>query len=223
MNFYPKPTKLVDCRDHGLDSLSELFIVEGDSASQAVARARDPNTQAVLPMQGKPINALKASRKSILGNDLLSALIDALGSPWDQEFDLTRLRYARVILLFDPDADGIHCSALMMMFFYRWMPELIESGKLSVVRAPLYEFISPQYSDSIHAFSDEHSREVRRALDAKQIQYQTRRFRGLASLNASTLLTSCLDPQTRRAEVIRIEDAQAAINIFGGKRQQRSE
>jgi DNA gyrase/topoisomerase IV subunit B len=217
MNFFVKPTKLLDCHQHGPDSAAELLVVEGDSAALAVARARDRQLQAVLPMQGKPINALKSSRKSVRNNDLLSALVDALGVGWDQEFDRTRLRYSRVILLFDPDADGIHCSALMMMFFYRWLPALIESGRLSVVRPPLYEFTARQYRDAIHAFSEQHCRTVREALDAKGIEYRMRHFRGLANLSGTTLLTTCVDPRTRREDPIRAADAEAAISIFSGK------
>ena len=216
MSFHIKPTKLLDCRQHGIDSNSELFIVEGDSASLAVARARNAELQAVLPMQGKPMNAWKASKTAVAKNDLLRVCIESLGAGWDQQFDLNRLRYGRVLLLFDPDADGIHCGALMLMFFHRWMPALIEAGRLSVVRPPLCEFTSRQYSDSIHAFSDDHARKVREALEAKQIHYTMKRFRGLASLNESSLVTTCLDPNTRHADVLGGKDAAAAFKIFGG-------
>jgi DNA gyrase subunit B/topoisomerase-4 subunit B len=216
MSFHVKPTKLIDCRAHGVDSAAELFIVEGDSASLAVARARNADFQAVLPMQGKPLNARKASKTAVSRNDMLRVLIESLGAGWDQQFDLQRLRYSRVLLLFDPDADGIHCGALMLMFFHRWMPALIESGRLSVVRPPLCEFTSRQYSSSIHAFSDDHARQVREALEAKQIAYAMKRFRGLASLSESSLVTKCLDPHTRHADVLSGDDAAAALAIFGG-------
>ncbi len=218
MSFYIQPAKLVDCRQHGADSPAELFIVEGDSASKAVARARDPSRQAVLPMQGKPINAWKASRRTIDANDLLTVLIDALGGGWDQQFDVTRIRYGRVVLLFDPDADGIHCGALMMMFFYRWMPALIESQKLSVIRAPLFEITSAQHSDTVHALNEEHLHRLRHALNDKGIDHQIRRFRGLANLDGSTLAKTCLQPDSRYETVIGIEDAEAAIKVFGGRK-----
>ena len=215
MNFYPKPVKLHDCREHGVGS--ELFLVEGDSASKTVARARNSQFQAVLPMQGKPMNAIKGSKNAAAKNALFRILIDCLGANWSDDFDLDAVRYERVILLFDPDADGIHCGALMLMFFFRWMRPLLESGRLCVVRPPLYEITSKTYTDKLHAFSEEHYRELRDALKAKDIPFKGQRYRGLASMNDDTLLATCLDPKTRRIHRLEADDAQAAIAAFGGK------
>ncbi len=215
MNFYPKPIKLHDCREHGLGS--ELFLVEGDSASKTVARARDSRFQAVLPMQGKPMNAMKASRNAAEKNELFRILIDCLGADWGDDFDLQAVRYERVILLFDPDADGIHCGALMLMFFFRWMRPLLESGRLCVVRPPLYEITSKDYTDAIHAYSEDHYRKLRDALDEKKVSFKGQRYRGLASMNDDTLSKTCLDPETRRINRLENDDAQAAIAAFGGK------
>ncbi|NND96210.1 MAG: DNA topoisomerase IV [Pirellulaceae bacterium] len=217
MNFYPRPIKLHDCSQSGIGSGAELFLVEGDSASKAVARVRNQQHQAVLPMQGKPMNAIKASEKSITNNGLFQALVQCLGTGWADALDLSQLRYDRIILLFDPDADGIHCGALMTMFFHRWMPSLLQSGRLFVVRPPLYEIRSQQYSDVIHALNDDHYRRICSALDAKKIRFQTQRFRGLASLGAKTLSATCLCNETRHIQPLRMEDAEAAIRIFGGK------
>jgi DNA gyrase/topoisomerase IV subunit B len=152
--FRIQPVKLHDCQQHGLGSGAELFVVEGDSASKTVCRARDPATQAVLPMQGKPLNALKAGKGVVERNELFQILIHAIGAGWDDQLDLTKLRYDRLILLFDPDADGIHCGALMSMFFHRWMRPLLDSGRLSIIRPPLYEISSPKTHDRIqHATS----------------------------------------------------------------------
>ncbi len=104
------PVKLHDCQIHGIGSEAELFIVEGDSASKNVVRVRNRQFQAVLPMQGKPLNACKASKRVVGQNELYQQLVAALGAGWDETFDLSQLRYDRVILLFDPDADGIHCG-----------------------------------------------------------------------------------------------------------------
>ena len=216
MNFYPKPVKLHDCHDAGVGSAAELFLVEGDSASKTVARARQPAFQAVLPMQGKPMNPVKASKKAVEKNELYQALVKCIGAGWDDDFDLDAVRYQRVILLFDPDADGIHCGALMLMFFFRWMRPLLDSGRLCVIRPPLYEITSPDHSDQIHAFSEEHYKKLRTALEEKGVKFKGHRYRGLASMNDDTLSTTCLDPETRRINRLEVDDAMAAIKAFGG-------
>ena len=214
--MFHRSSKLHDCQRHGIGSDSELFVVEGDSASKSVCRARNPETQAVLPMQGKPMNAIKATRGAVEHNDLFRVLVDAIGVGWDQDIDLDNLRYERVILLFDPDADGIHCGALMLMFFHRWMRPLLDTGRLSVVRAPLYEIASPDRSEIIHAYSEEHYRRIRDELERKKIAFQGQLYRGLASLSLSTLLTTCLNQDTRNIHPLNVEDAKAAIGVFVG-------
>ena len=217
MNFYPRPVKLDDCRNAGVGKDCELFLVEGDSASKAVARARDSEFQAVLPMQGKPMNAVKASKNAVAKNELYQTLIHCLSAGWDAEFDLDARRYKRVVLLFDPDADGIHCGALMLMFFYRWMRPLLESGHLLVARPPLYEITSPDYTDTLHAFNEDHYSKLRRSLEIKNIDFKGHRYRGLASMNDNTLVETCLSPKTRNVYRLERDDAVAAINAFGGK------
>ncbi|TWU17693.1 DNA topoisomerase 4 subunit B [Novipirellula galeiformis] len=213
--FPRQPIKLYDCRDHGVGSGAELFLVEGDSASRSVARARDTAFQAVLPMQGKPMNALKSTRRTIERNELYLALIDALGSGIEDYFHVNAMRYDRIILLFDPDADGIHCGALMMMFFYRWMRPLLESGRVSIVRAPMFEISATRYKDTLLAYGEEHYRIIREQLDAQGIQgIKINRFRGLASLNEATLRRTCLGPETRAASEVGLADAEEAIRVF---------
>lgn len=219
--FRVTPPKLHDCRQHGLGSDSELFIVEGDSASKNVVRARDDRFQAVLPMQGKPLNAWKASKNTVARNDLFQRLVDAMGTGWDESFILERMRYDRIVMLFDPDADGIHCGALMLMFFYRWMPLLLDSGRIDVIRPPLYELTAKrsskqQTNDRIHAFSEDHFHRLRGHLNRKGIQFQSQRYRGLASINPDSLRETCVAPMTRNSMVMSQADAKAAIRIFGG-------
>ncbi len=215
--FRHNPVKLHDCRRHGVGSGAELFVVEGDAASKTVCRARNAETQAVLPMQGKPLNAIKASRANVERNQLFRALIDSMGAGWDDQLNLCQLRYDRVILLFDPDADGIHCGALMLMFFHRWMRPLIESDRLHVVRPPLYEISSAESHDRIHAYSDGHYQRIRAELEKKKVDFQEQRYRGLASMNDATLVTTCLDPETRNTSPLTCEDAETAIRIFIGE------
>ena len=113
---YGIPAKLDDAAVHGGGSGAELFVVEGDSAAASVSRVRDPRFQAVLPMQGKPLNAVKASRQKVVSHAFFGPLIAALGTGIDADFRLGGLRYDRVLLLMDPDADGIHCGVLMLLF-----------------------------------------------------------------------------------------------------------
>jgi hypothetical protein len=114
-SFHAGPGPLADCQFHGAGA--ELFVVEGESAAAAVCGGRDPTRQAVLPMQGKPLNALKATEKKVAANPLFAALAAALGSGWGEALDLQKLRYTKVLLLMDPDADGIHCGLLLLSFF----------------------------------------------------------------------------------------------------------
>ena len=220
--FRVTPVKLHDCRQHGLGSNSELFIVEGDSASKNVVRVRDQRFQAVLPMQGKPLNAWKASKNVVARNELFQRLTDVIGTGWDESFDLNRLRYDRIIMLFDPDADGIHCGALMLMFFYRWMPELLDSGRIDVVRPPLHEITGTpavgKPAERIYAYSDDHFHRLRSHLAEKGMKFQSQRYRGLASINANSLKETCVAKETRNASVLSPGDAESAIRIFGGQR-----
>ena len=212
--FRLKPVKLHDCHEHGAGS--ELFIVEGDSASKSVCRARRVHCQAVLPMQGKPMNAYKASKAAVGRNELYQALINSIGAGWGDDFKVDDARYERVILLFDPDADGIHCGALMSMFFYRWMRPLMEAGRVGVIRPPLYEISSPTSDDKLHAYTDSQYRKLREELDSKEIEFTGQRYRGLASMNDMALFTTCIDPETRNLNRLELDDAEAAIRVFVG-------
>ena len=133
---YGGAPKLEDCVAHGAGSGAELFVVEGDSAAASVSGVRDPAFQAVLPMQGKPLNAVKASRKKVLGHAWFAALTAAIGTGLDPEFSAAGLRDDRLLLLMDPDADGIHCCVLTLLFLHRWMRPLVEAGRIEIVRPP---------------------------------------------------------------------------------------
>ena len=136
--MFPRlPLKLDDCTHHGIGSGAELYVVEGDSAAGAVSRMRNAHFQAVLPMQGKPLNTVRATAQKVVANPWFAALTTALGTGLGDAFEIKALRYDRVILLMDPDADGIHCGALVTMFFYRWMRPLLDNGRVGMARAPL--------------------------------------------------------------------------------------
>jgi DNA gyrase subunit B len=218
MSIYPSgPIRLEDSKTHGADSGAELFIVEGDSASGAVTALRDRQLQAVLPMQGKPLNAIKANAAKVAEFPLYQALIDALGAGFGDSFDIQKMRYQRIILLFDPDADGIHCGALMQIFFYRWMRPLLESGVVESVRAPLYEITCGEKFQPVYAFSEDHRHTLCERLREKNFHdIRTQRYRGLAGINQPTLATTCIHPTTRKTRVVSMEEARLASEALGG-------
>lgn len=209
------PTKLLDCQFHSSEHETELFIVEGDSASNAVGAVRDSAFQAVMPMQGKPLNAWKATRDKVARNEFFHALNQAMGAGWGDSFLLENMRYKNIILLFDPDADGIHCSMLVLMYFYRWMRPLLESGRIHMVHPPLFEITAPTMNELVCAASDEEAIErlakVQREVDPSAVK---KRFRGLASMSGAVLKRYCVQPSTRHAFRMRAKDAEAAIEVF---------
>lgn len=211
------PLKLDDCATHGAASGAELFIVEGDSASGAVRRIRDERFQAVLPMQGKPLNAIKASAAKVLAYPLFVALIDALGAGAGAGFDRAKARYERIVLLMDADADGIHCSALMLLFFYRMMRPLLEDGALVLARAPMASITHASLAQPLHLHSEAHYRAACEQLRNSGVSdFTTVRYRGLAGIDLETLAATCVTPATRALRTLSSADAQAAMEIFGG-------
>lgn len=211
--YPPKPLKLADCKQHGPGA--ELFIVEGDSASSTVARLRDERFQAVLPMQGKPLNAMKARPNKVGANPWFAALIDAIGADYGEHFELPNVRYEKIIVLMDPDADGIHCGALLLMFFNRFMQPLLKSGRIGLVRAPMATI--RHGNESIHVRSEPEQRaELERLRQAGMTNFETIRYRGLAGMDMDVLAVTCVDPATRVLSPLGIKDADAAIAVFGG-------
>lgn len=191
--------------------------MEGDSAANSVTAARDKLFQAVLPMQGKPLNVGKASSKRLAENIWLQTLFKSLGCGVGRDFNAKALRYERVMLLFDPDADGIHCGALMMICFECLMPELLDTGRVHMIRAPLLRVTSPSLSAPVYAHAPTQHQEILRALQERGINdYHLLRYRGLGSLERELLTEQCLLPETRRAKVVTRDEAQMAMTMFGG-------
>jgi DNA gyrase subunit B/topoisomerase-4 subunit B len=220
MHYSGKPAVFEDCAIHGVASGAELFIVEGDSASGAVATVRDATHQAVLPMQGKPLNALKASGARVVEYPLFKQLSDALGvAPNDIESgevgDMSGRNFERVMLLFDLDADGIHSGVLMLMYFYRWMQPLLAAGAVWMVRPPLYVVTVADNQQSFHAYSPDHAARILAELKRRgHTDVQSHHHRGLASIDPTLLASSCLAQQTRKADVMTVADAEDAIRVF---------
>ncbi len=209
---------LHDCKLHGPEVDNELFVVEGVSAAANVKRACDEKFQAVLALQGKPVNAAKASRARVEKHPGLQVLRSALGCGMDEHFNLKMLRYKRVILLFDPDADGIHCSALVQIFLQQFMPKLLAAEKVHLVRAPLFAVsLSKGTEEPIIAYSQNHYDKVcEHLVQTYGVNYQTTRFKGVASLSVSLLRKTCLIDESRKAQVLSSQDALLAVRVFGG-------
>ena len=200
-------SKLADSAAHGPGSGAELFVVEGDSAAAAVARVRNPRLQAVLPMQGKPLNAARATRLKLLDHPFFGPLAAAIGTGLEADCEPGRARYERVLVLTDPDADGIHCGFLVLLFFHRWLRPLLDAGRIELVRPPWGEAVVA--GEILLGFSEPELMAL--ATRARAGGGAVRRFRGLAALDAETLREACVDPATRRAE--RISAAAVATMI----------
>ncbi len=164
-------------------------------------------------MQGKPLNAYKAKRDAVLGFGLYHTLLQAIECP---NFELPpTMRFERIILLFDPDADGIHCGALMTLFFYRWLKPIIDCGRLYVARPPLFEIATQDRKRVLIAHTEEQYRA--RCAELKNLDtYKRQRYRGLGSMPADVLASTCIYPKTRRLHQLTIEDAVASVAAFGG-------
>ena len=212
--FRQLPTKLLDC-ELSTDGETELLIVEGDSAANAVGCVRDVGFQAVMPMQGKPLNAWKATKDKVARNEFFTSVSQAIGGGWGDSFQLDSMRYQNIVLLFDPDADGIHCGMLVLMYFYKWMRPLLDSGRIQMVHPPLFEITAPGMTELVCAVSDEEAiaklAKVKREVSPNAIK---KKFRGLASMSAAVLKQHCVQPSTRHSFRMRAQDAEAAIRVF---------
>ncbi len=208
------PLALHDCNEHTPGCGSELFIVEGDSAAKSVCRLRNMQLQAVMPMQGKPLNAYKAKADAVAKNKLYQTLLLSLGC--NSLAAPEKLRYDRIIFLFDPDADGIHIGALMLLFFYRWLRPILEGGKLFVVRAPLYEIANMDRTQIQLGYTEE---QYRKMCDqhGSSTDLKKQRYRGLGSMNDDVLFRTCISTETRILHRLTVADAEASRLIFGGK------
>ena len=189
----------------------ELFIVEGISAADAAAIARDPITQAILAVQGKPMNVERASEREIVENDKLRSIVRAVGAWSGEAFDLDSVQYDRVFLLTDGDANGIHAGALLLLAFDYLMPELISAGRLVNVRAPLFAIDADQLEELVYAYSAPHrDRLVDKMRERDMTGIDHEYLKSIAGLNADELWRVCLDPETRVEQTLSRKDAEQA-------------
>lgn len=207
------PGKLADCSIRDPER-TEIFLVEGDSAGGSAAQARDQSFQAVLPMFGKPLNVEKARIDRVLGNDKLLPLITALGTSLGEEYDFSKLRYGKVIIMADADVDGSHIRILIMTFFFRYMRELIERGSLFLAQPPL--FLVKKGKQEHYAFTmeerDQHVREMSSDGEGRGVMVQ--RYKGLGEMNPEQLWATTMDPETRTLLRVTLDDAVEAEHLF---------
>ncbi|MCQ2612500.1 MAG: DNA topoisomerase (ATP-hydrolyzing) subunit B [Treponemataceae bacterium] len=211
MDSFGLPGKLADCSSNKPEEC-EVYIVEGDSAGGSAKQGRNPKTQAILPLWGKMLNVEKVHPDKVINNDKLQPVIASLGTGIGKTFNIEKLRYHKIIIMADADVDGAHISTLLMTFFFRFMPELIEKGYVYIAMPPLYRVEYKKFKKFV--FSDEERDHALEELGPDRDKATVQRYKGLGEMEWQELKETTMAPENRRMKQVKVTDALEADRIF---------
>ena len=213
MDSFGLPGKLADCSSNKPEEC-EVYIVEGDSAGGSAKQGRNPKTQAILPLWGKMLNVEKVDPSKVMNNEKLWPVIASLGTGIGKDFNIEKLRYHKIIIMADADVDGAHISTLLMTFFFRFMPQLIEKGYVYIAMPPLYRVEYKKQKFKRFVFSDEERDQALAELGENREKAEVQRYKGLGEMEWQELKETTMAPENRKMKQVKITDAQMADSIF---------